>query len=40
MSVFVEIALTSSKMIWSPAYDRGATESQLREANLEKLNAL
>ena len=40
MSAFVRIKLTSAKMILSPAYDRGATEEQLKQANLEKLNGL
>ena len=40
MSAFVRIKLSSAKLILSPAYDRGATEEQLKQANLEKLNSL
>ncbi|MEM8972329.1 MAG: pyridoxamine 5'-phosphate oxidase family protein [Pseudomonadota bacterium] len=40
MSAFVRIKLSSAKLILSPAYDRGATEEQLKQANLEKLNGL
>ena len=40
MSVFVRIKLTSAKLILSPAYDRGATEEELKRANLEKLNKI
>ena len=40
MSAFVRIKLTSAKLILSPAYDRGATEEELKRANLEKLNKL
>lgn len=37
---YVVIDVTAAEMIVSPAYDRGATEADLRAANLAKLNAL
>ena len=40
MSAYVEIRLSSTKMILSPGYDLGYTEADLREANLKRLNAL
>ena len=40
MSAFVKIEVSATEMIWSPGYDIGYTEEQLREANLAKLNAL
>lgn len=40
MSAFVQIDVSAAEMIWSPGYDVGYTEEQLREANLKKLNAL
>ena len=39
-SGFVVVAVSAAEMILSPAYDRGATEDALREANLARLNAL
>ena len=40
MSAFVTIEVTAAELILSPAYDIGATESELRRINLEKLNGL
>lgn len=40
MSAFVEIAVSKAEMILSPAYDTGSTEAELRQTNLERLNAL
>ena len=37
MSSYVEIAIARAELILSPAYDLGYTESELRQANLEKL---
>ena len=38
MSAYVWIAVTAAEMIFSPAYDLGLTEDELRKTNLEKLN--
>ena len=38
MSAYVRIAVTAAEMIFSPAYDLGLTEAELRKTNLEKLN--
>ena len=38
MGAYVRIAVTAAEMIFSPAYDLGMTEAELRETNLEKLN--
>ncbi len=40
MKAYVKIAVTDAEMIYSPAYDLGLTEAELRTANLDKLNAL
>ena len=40
MSAFVVIKVSAAGFILSPAYDFGFTETQLRAANLERLNAL
>ena len=40
VSGFVKINISAAKLIVSPAYDRGVTAEELREANLAKLNAL
>ena len=40
MDGFVRIDITATEMIYSPAYDIGATEADLRKANLAKLNAI
>lgn len=40
MSAFVRVDITACEMILSPAYDLGITEEELRQTNLEKLNAL
>lgn len=40
MSAFVVIAVSAAEMIYSPAYDLGFTEDELRKTNLAKLNAL
>lgn len=40
MSHFVSIKINKSEAILSPAYDRGSTEEELRQSNLNKLNAL
>ena len=40
MSAFIRIDVSATEMIWSPGYDLGYNEQQLREANLAKLNAL
>jgi len=40
MSHYVHIEVARAELILSPAYDRGSTEVELREANLEKLNRL
>ncbi len=40
MSAFVRIDITAAELILSPAYDRGITDEELRQTNLEKLNAL
>ncbi len=40
MSHFVVIDIHRVEPIVSPAYDRGATEDELRQANLDKLNAI
>lgn len=40
MSLYVQIDVTASEMILSPAYDHGATEAELAEANMEKLKGL
>ena len=40
MSAFVVIAVSAAEMIYSPAYDLGFTEDELRQTNLAKLNAL
>jgi predicted pyridoxine 5'-phosphate oxidase superfamily flavin-nucleotide-binding protein len=37
---FVKINITATEMIYSPAYDQGASAEALRETNLAKLNAL
>ena len=38
MGAYVRIAVTAVEMIFSPAYDLGLTEDELRKTNLEKLN--
>ena len=38
MGAYVRIAVTAAEMIFSPAYDLGMTEAELRKTNLEKLN--
>ena len=40
MSAFIVITVTAAEMILSPAYDRGLEEADLKNTNLEKLNAL
>ena len=40
MSAFVNISVSAAELILSPAYDIGLTETELRETNLAKLNAL
>jgi general stress protein 26 len=40
MTHLVKIDVSGCELIMSPAYDRGATEEELRRVNLEKLNAL
>jgi len=40
MSAFVTIAVSDAELIWSPAYDVGYGEAELKKANLEKLNRL
>ena len=40
MSLYVKIDVSAAEMILSPAYDRGTTEEELREANMTKLNNL
>lgn len=40
MSGFVKIDVRAAEFILSPAYDLGSTEEELRQVNLEKLNAL
>ena len=40
ISSFVVIDVSSAEFIVSPAYDMGFTEEELRQTNLEKLNAL
>ncbi len=40
MSDFVTIDISAAELILSPAYDLGFTEDQLRQTNLDKLNAL
>ena len=40
MKAYVKIAVTGAEMIYSPAYDLGLTQDELRTANLDKLNAL
>lgn len=40
MEGFVRIDITATEMIYSPAYDRGAKETELHAANLAKLNAV
>ncbi|MEM9107778.1 MAG: pyridoxamine 5'-phosphate oxidase family protein [Pseudomonadota bacterium] len=40
MSAFVSITVSEAELILSPAYDVGYTESDLKKANLEKLNSL
>lgn len=40
MSAFVTITVSEADLILSPAYDVGYTESDLKKANLEKLNKL
>ncbi len=38
VGAYVRIAVTAAEMIFSPAYDLGLTEDELRKTNLEKLN--
>ena len=38
MGAYVRIDVTAAEMIFSPAYDLGLTEDELRKTNLEKLN--
>ena len=38
MGAYVRIAVTAAEMIFSPAYDLGLTEDELRKVYLEKLN--
>jgi hypothetical protein len=40
MDGFVCINVTATELIFSPAYDIGATEAELRATNLSKLNAI
>lgn len=40
MDGFVRIDISAVELILSPAYDRGAKETELHAANLEKLNGL
>ena len=40
MSAFIVITVTAAEMILSPAYDCGLEEADLKNTNLEKLNAL
>ena len=40
MTGFVRIDVSAAEMILSPAYDLGLTEAELKQTNLEKLNAL
>ena len=40
MSAFVTIDISAAELILSPAYDLGHSEEELRQANLQKLNAL
>jgi general stress protein 26 len=40
ISAFVVIDVSAAELIWSPAYDLGHSEEELRHANLQKLNAL
>lgn len=40
MDGFVRIDISAAELILSPAYDRGAKETELHAANLEKLNGL
>ena len=40
MSAFVSVAVSEAELILSPAYDVGYTESDLKAANLERLNRL
>ena len=37
MGAYVRIDVTAAEMIFSPAYDLGLTEDELRKTNLEKL---
>ena len=40
MDGFIRIDISAVELILSPAYDRGAKETELHAANLEKLNGL
>ena len=40
MSGFVIIDVMESELIFSPAYDLGITEDELRESNMNKLNSI
>ena len=40
MSGFVIIDVMESELIFSPAYDLGITEDELRESNMNKLNGI
>lgn len=40
MSAFVCISVDKAELILSPAYDLGLSEQELKQTNLEKLNAL
>ena len=40
MTLYVRIDLTRAELILSPAYDHGATEAELAEANMNKLAEL
>ena len=40
MSGFVMIDVMESELIFSPAYDLGITEDELRESNMNKLNSI
>ena len=40
MSAFIVITVTAAEMILSPAYDCGLEETDLKNTNLKKLNAL
>jgi hypothetical protein len=40
MSEFVQIDISSAELILSPAYDLGLTAEELRQSNLDALNAL